>query len=232
MNVTLAKFDDLVKSLFDENKSMDTRISLNSNNVIAEGTADVGRKQRKITFLSGYVTTSQFDQNNAVRNKLVAALKDQFDGQIPASVLKAFKGSALFAGSGDMKGWDKEGGVTSGRPLTLRRVAAIMDAVKLELSPMGKIFRASGFDPTERELTTFDKCIRDYRKKYGWHAGGHFTLARAICDALTDVDGIRCDYRIGKLLHVKTANGDWGLSQEEAVTKLAEYIKPLFPQEV
>ena len=68
-------------------------------------------------------------ENNAVRTALVKAIRSEFEGKIPANVRRAFVGTGMFGGS-DME-MDAKGNVVSGRPLTARRIRAIMKEVEI-----------------------------------------------------------------------------------------------------
>jgi len=97
---------------------------------------------RHITMKGG----RQAAQNNLIRAELLKALKVYYGVntvlELPKSIRKALKFRLL---ADDM--WIKDGKVTSGRPLTLRRIKAVLAAVKKErLKSENKVFncKASG----------------------------------------------------------------------------------------
>jgi len=75
--------------------------------------------------------------NNEVRDKLVEALKSQFEkttfDELPKSVRKALVGSGAATAKQDFK-FGADGKSTSGKPLTKRRISAVMRAVADELT--------------------------------------------------------------------------------------------------
>jgi len=70
--------------------------------------------------------------NNEVRQRLVTALERQFKvssfGELPKEVRKALVGRGAVTATQDFK-FDKDGNVTSGRPLTARRITAVVMAL-------------------------------------------------------------------------------------------------------
>jgi len=99
----------------------------NGNGTLDTKEEDVGVNARTFKTVAG---TEQALENNFVRTKLMETLNRHYDGKIPAEVRRALVGSSL-RGAHDMDGWSKQGDtVTSGRPLTARRIRAVMTAVE------------------------------------------------------------------------------------------------------
>lgn len=120
MNDAVEKLNDNVR--VQQQKSNADEINFN----VEAGSADVGVFSRK--------SSGQFDDNNKVRQILVNSLKVQFGVDDVLALPDSVK-SALKIGSwrDDFK-FDHDGNVTSGRPLTARRIKAVITAVKTELA--------------------------------------------------------------------------------------------------
>jgi len=142
----LQVFDKFIQN----NAALDdnTRLVLdggNENGGIMAGAADAGLLKRNYAITDrGAAGANQAEDNRDIRRQLMDALNTEFQHGIPESVTKALKGSGIF-GDSDMK-TNAKGKVISTRPLTLRRIKAVLNAAKTELEAR---FTPSKVDPDE-----------------------------------------------------------------------------------
>lgn len=96
---------------------------------------------------------SAIEENNRVRNALVDSLKAQFGvdtfANLPARVRAALQGSHASTAEGDF-GFNAQFKATSGKPLTKRRITAVLNAVEQELGDGARL-------PRRAEATTPDQ---------------------------------------------------------------------------
>lgn len=90
------------------------------------------------TFKAGDNARLSITENNRVRQTLLDAVKlvcndTKTFGSLPDSVRAAFKGTHAFSESGDLD-LDAQGRVTSGKPLTARRIRKVLTAVHEHIS--------------------------------------------------------------------------------------------------
>lgn len=137
--------DDVVEKLNDNVRMQQQKSDTGEINFNVEaGSADVGVFSRK--------SSGQFDDNNKVRQILVNSLKVQFGVDdvlaLPDSVKNALK---IGSWRDDFK-FDHDGNVTSGRPLTARRIKAVIMAVKTELDANKGVEKAWNILKSQAEI--------------------------------------------------------------------------------
>jgi len=150
MNLSIRSFSAYANTA---NIDANQRVVLSDNGKnVQGGSADAGLRARHITVRQGGST--QAAENNRVRQELLdAVLKDfgvkKFE-KLPASVRKAFNVGAF---KNDMK-LDSNGRVTSGRPLTARRIREVMVAVeKAQIPRLNR--KLAGFADTVQKVGSF-----------------------------------------------------------------------------
>jgi len=106
--------------------------------------------------------------NNEVRQRLVTALERQFKvssfGELPKEVRKALVGRGAVTATQDFK-FDKDGNVTSGRPLTARRISAVLKAATDKINEtVSKALTDKVLDAiTDAAMKLYPKPFKDYR---------------------------------------------------------------------
>lgn len=122
----LRNFDNFVGNVADNRK---VEISNDGRITLATKTASAISRMFAITENA----RTAIENNNRVREAFVSALKRQFNVQnfsdLPTTVKAALVGSHAKTADGDF-GFDAQGHVTSGKPLTARRISAVLNAVK------------------------------------------------------------------------------------------------------
>jgi len=123
LSLELKAFEDFLTFSSNDNERV-----IMQNGIPHTAAADAGFIRRKYTKDDG--KTTQAAANNMIRTQLMNALSAEFGAKIPASVKKALRGSSLLGGSDMSMG--KNNMVNSGRPLTARRIRAVIDAARKE----------------------------------------------------------------------------------------------------
>lgn len=116
----------------------DAAVQLDGEGKLGDATRIVGAARRKFCLMKS--TAEACKANNDVRAKLLEALSAQYKGldKIPESVMEALNYKAFGVVT---KGEDKF--VTSGKPLTRRRICRVLDAVKQDIEEQEEALRAA-----------------------------------------------------------------------------------------
>lgn len=113
------------------NRADDRKVEISQGGRITLATKTASAISRMFAITENARTA--IENNNRVRDAFVSALKRQFNVQnfsdLPTTVKAALVGSHAKTADGDF-GFDAQGHVTSGKPLTARRISAVLNAVR------------------------------------------------------------------------------------------------------
>lgn len=127
-NATLQRYQTATANMTD-----DQIVQYGEDGQLGNGTHDAGALSRAIGITEG--AKNAITANNRVRQDFLDAVKTccGCDGkpfaELPPEVLAAFKGTHASSEAGDL-GLNEAGRVTSGKPLTARRIRAVLSAVQ------------------------------------------------------------------------------------------------------